>query len=84
MKCPKCNGKRTICNDMWICDVCKGTGEVAEPKQKPPKQTNEEWLRTLPTDERVKEILNRGFMTEKRTVEEFVAWLKQPHTTPRE
>lgn len=43
------------------------------------KMTNEEWLRTLPTDERVKEVLSRGFMTEKRTAEEFVEWLKEIH-----
>ena len=55
---------------MWspVCDVFK-------------EQTNEEWLRTLPADERVKEILSRDFMSEKRTTEEFVEWLNQPHTT---
>lgn len=24
MKCPYCHGKGSICNDMWICDVCEG------------------------------------------------------------
>lgn len=24
MICPNCNGKGSICNDMWICDVCEG------------------------------------------------------------
>lgn len=24
MICPVCNGKGSICNDMWICHVCGG------------------------------------------------------------
>ena len=39
--------------------------------------TNEEWLRTLPADEQVKEVLSRGFMTEKRTAEDFVELLNK-------
>ena len=86
MKCPMCNGSGK-CYEQKIryqeietnrtnftiakCHKCNGTGEV--------EMTNEEWLRTLPTDERVKEILSRGFMTEKRTAEDFVEWLKEKH-----
>ena len=79
--CPKCKGKaeyfKEVFNDgkhrreiLVECDMCHGSGEVL---------TNEEWLRTLPADERVKEVLSRGFMTEKRTAEEFVKWLEEKH-----
>ena len=86
MKWPMCSGKGMVDYPMYAddehkwqycvarmkkCDMCNGTCEV--------QMTNEEWLRTLPTEERVKEVLSRGFMTEKRTAEEFVEWLKQPH-----
>lgn len=81
MKCLYCNGTGDITKNnnkfrqtsviKLSCPHCKGTGI------EPP--TNEEWLRTLPADERVKEVLSRGFMTEKRTAEEFVEWLKEIH-----
>lgn len=70
------------------CDSCKfvdgcvdyGWSECKKFTQKPSEPiTNEEWLRTLPADERVKELLSRGFMTDKRTAEEFVEWLKEKH-----
>ena len=69
------------CDDCKFCEECVDYGwqgcRKFTPKPHKP-MTNEEWLRTLPTEERVKEILNRGFMTEERTAEEFVEWLKQP------
>jgi len=79
--CKKCNGTGelrvpveehlgTVLYGTEQCDECDGTGEA---------QTNEEWLRTLPADEQVKEVLSRGFMTEKRTAEDFVEWLKEIH-----
>ena len=64
------------CDDVGVWRLKKEKlAELGKPKQ----TTNEEWLRTLPAEERVKEILSRGFMTDKRTAEEFVEWLKQPH-----
>lgn len=77
MICPMCSGRGTVGYydvDHFVdieCNLCHGNGKVL---------TNEEWLHTLPADERVKEVLSRGFMTEKRTAEEFVEWLKQPHS----
>ena len=70
MKCPMCNGSG-VDDDRLICYRCGGSGVI--------DMTNEEWLRTLPADERVKEVLSRGFMTEKRTAEEFVKWLEEKH-----
>lgn len=72
IKCDDCKFVENCVDYGW--DGCK----KFTPTPSTP-QTNEEWLRTLPADERVKEILSRGFMTEKRTAEEFVEWLKQPH-----
>ena len=74
MICPDCGGKGGDTYDVfgWVkCRTCNGTGEV--------EQTNDEWLRTLPADEQVKEVLSHGFMTEKRTAEEFVKWLEEKH-----
>ena len=70
------------CNNGKICRYANNDdynlcgGSCYRPKE---PQTNEEWLRTLPADERVKEVLNRGFMTEERTAEEFFEWLKEIH-----
>ena len=70
MKCYRCNGSG-VDDDNILCYRCGGKGEI--------ELTNEEWLRTISADERVKEVLFRGFMTEKRTAEEFVNWLKEIH-----
>ena len=64
---------------MGKCPYIKMCCPAVWDKRNSEPQTNEEWLRTLPADERVKEILNRGFMTEERTTEEFVEWLKEKH-----
>jgi hypothetical protein len=75
MKCKVCGGAGVIQGQapgLVSCwPACDGKGFI--------EQTNEEWLRTLPVDERVKEVLFRGFMTEKRTAEEFVNLLKEKH-----
>ena len=82
--CPKCNGKRSICNDMWICDVCKGTGKVP---------TNEEWIKSATTEELAEivynlvwlsnELFNRlecsGEDNEETDLKIVREWLKQPH-----
>ena len=75
MICELCKGKGWVQGQApdipTACPACGGKGFV--------EMTNEDWLRTLPADERVKEILSRGFMTDKRTAEEFVGWLKEKH-----
>ena len=74
MKCPKCESceYEQYCGATEIMRKCERHNKKVE-------MTNEEWLRTLPADEQIKEILSRGFMTEERTAEEFVKWLKEKH-----
>ena len=63
MKCQKCGGygkilkkeKGKSCYEVSLsfCDKCHGSGEV--------EITNEEWLNTLPTEEKAK-VLHNFFM----------------------
>ena len=86
MKCPKCNGRGTVGYydvDHFLdveCDRCNGSGEV--------EMTNEEWIKQCNT-EQLAEILLAIYQDGiddckqewwKDTKEDFVEWLKQPHT----
>ena len=91
MKCPKCGGygkylkmeQGNSCYEVGLsfCDKCHGSGEI--------EVTNEEWLNTLPTEEKA-EFLVKILMTEmhpvkrggvdmEKAIEEVTEWLKQPH-----
>ena len=63
MKCPMCDGRRTIFTreqpgvvtqfgeiKLAVCPVCNGTGEVDENSR--PILTNEEWLNQASTEEK--------------------------------
>ena len=91
MKCPKCGGygkyfKKEKGNSCYVvslslCDMCHGSGEV--------EVTNEEWLNTLPTEEKagflVKIVMTamhpvkRGGVDMEKAIEEVTEWLKKPH-----
>lgn len=88
MKCPRCRGIGSvpyhIADDMFdedVCPVCNGTGEV--------EQTNEEWLCSIPTEEKANFLvmvemlgmsaLKRSTVDIEKFTEEVIAWLKQPY-----
>ena len=78
MKCPKCSGAGYIYNNLVgyaeDCSVCHGTGEV---------QTNEEWLKSMNTEQLAEFLGNVGFENEtivRKFKSEWVEWLKQPYT----
>lgn len=90
MKCPKCGGegkyfKKEKGNSCYVvslslCDMCHGSGVV--------EVTNEEWLNTLPTEEKATflAIQIRLGVEFYRTNDEryqnhdwWVEWLKQPY-----
>lgn len=91
--CPKCKGKaeyfKEVFNDgkrrreiLVECDMCHGSGEV--------QMTNEEWLDSLPTEEKAKVIANATYssammwaeiiaLPKEDEVRKWEMWLKQPH-----
>jgi hypothetical protein len=93
MKCPKCGGEGKYLKkergtydfcykvELSLCDMCHGSGEV--------EITNEEWLNTLPTEEKAKFLVmiemsamhpvKRGSIDTKKFIEDVTEWLKQPH-----
>lgn len=88
MKCPACDGKKTILVGRWnsirtTCDKCHGTSHI--------EATNEEWLKSLDTEELVDylfEVHKGGSSVERqRWIEEHKerikmqirGWLKEKH-----
>ncbi len=98
MKCKICDGTGTsnICINGTFkpCAFCDGTGEY-EPfdtdieldKLYPTIQTNEEWIKSMNTEQLAKRLHNNdvyAFFVCKHggkvpSVESYVEWLKQPH-----
>jgi uncharacterized phage protein len=81
MKCPKCNGSGWDDENMIKCLHCHGSGEI--------EVTNEEWLNTLPTEEKATWLSRHSkFMYEcghQQAIpkimyeEDWAYWLKQPN-----
>ena len=85
MKCKHCDGDGVIVDveyghaGKYGCKYCDGKG-VVEPL------TNEEWLKSMNTEqfaEALAWIEDRGELptVRKENVKAFEKWLKQPHTT---
>jgi len=73
MLCPRCNGQGFSVIAKWKCPVCHGTGFV--------EQTNEEWLRTLPTTEELAKAIFKCIIANSWSFNEQVIlrWLKEVH-----
>lgn len=88
MKCPRCRGNGSVpyhidedLFDETLCPVCHGSGEI--------EVTNEEWLNTLPTEEKAEFLVKivmtamhpvkRGGVDMEKAIEEVTEWLKKPH-----
>ena len=83
MKCPRCNGEGSvpyhIADDLFDetnCPLCGGSGEVP--------MTNEEWLKSMDTEqfaEALAWIEDRGELptVRKENVKAFEEWLKEKH-----
>ena len=80
MKCPYCKGKGIIVTgygDIFKCNSCCGTGKaVSEPL------TNEEWLKSLNTQELAKWIRRKTHGNDEYNEEvesAWEGWLKEVH-----
>ena len=97
MICPICNGRRYQVVQNYdglhdvVCPKCNGIGFVDDDGK--PMQTNEEWLKSLDTEQLAEALLNimanNEFTlyllhTEKKSVQEIKGavfeWLKEKHT----
>ena len=87
MKCPKCNGSGISPNNKKArCSFCFGTG-MTDRKVVP--MTNEEWLRSCPTQELIRFLMNVAYGGQIRNVqkntfdeeaEKWSKWLEEKHT----
>lgn len=78
MKCQNCDGTGKVDGwDGWTeydCEVCHGKGYLTE----------QEYIQTCNTEQLAEFLCNVGFENEtiaRKFKSEWVAWLKQPHTT---
>ena len=93
MICPKCNGRGTVGYyhiDHFVdieCDRCHGSGEVSEVEM-----TNEEWLKSLDTEELAKwlhtaifddnfanKIADKAYMNMQTRDDYIENWLMEKH-----
>ena len=86
MRCPKCGGSGWDDENMIKCLHCHGSGEV-------PMMTNEEWLKSLSTEElagyiatqcadaiRLWKEMQYWTANEKCKCNKWIVWLKEAHT----